>query len=36
MEPTMSIPTIAFYGARANIGTTSLVYHLAWRLDDMG
>ena len=32
----MSIPTIAFYGARANIGTTSLVYHLAWRLDDMG
>jgi chromosome partitioning protein len=32
----MSIPTIAFFNAQAGVGTTSLVYHLAWMYQGLG
>ncbi len=32
----MSVPIIAFFNNKGGIGTTSLVYHLAWMYADMG
>jgi chromosome partitioning protein len=32
----MSTPTIAFFNAQAGVGTTSLVYHLAWMYQGLG
>ena len=32
----MSAPVIAFFSAKRGVGTTSLVYHLAWMLADLG
>lgn len=30
------IPVIAFFNTQGGVGTTTLVYHLAWKLADMG
>ena len=30
------IPVIAFINGKSRVGTTTLVYHLAWKLADMG
>ncbi len=32
----MSIPVVAFFNNKGGVGKTSLVYHLAWMLSDMG
>ena len=32
----MSVPVLTFFNNKSGIGTTSLVYHLAWMLSDMG
>lgn len=32
----MSVPVIAFFNNKGGVGTTSLVYHLAWMFSDLG
>ena len=32
----MSVPVIAFFNSKGGVGTTSLVYHLAWMFNDLG
>jgi cellulose biosynthesis protein BcsQ len=32
----VSVPIIAFFSAKSGVGTTSIVYHLAWTFADMG
>ena len=32
----MNVPVIAFFSNKAGVGTTSLVYHLAWMFSDLG
>ena len=32
----MSIPVIAFFNNKSGVGKTSMVYHLAWMLSDLG
>ncbi len=32
----MSVPVVAFFNNKGGVGKTSLVYHLAWMLADMG
>ena len=32
----MSIPVVTFFNNKGGVGKTSLVYHLAWMLSDMG
>ena len=33
---TMSVPVLTFFNNKGGVGKTSLVYHLAWMLSDMG
>ncbi len=33
---TMSVPVLTFFNNKSGVGKTSLVYHLAWMLSDMG
>jgi cellulose biosynthesis protein BcsQ len=30
------IPVIAFFSGKSGVGNTTLVYHMAWKLADMG
>ena len=32
----MSVPVLTFFNNKGGVGKTSLVYHLAWMLSDMG
>ena len=32
----MSVPVITFFNNKGGVGKTSLVYHLAWMLSDLG
>ena len=32
----MSVPVLTFFNSKGGVGKTSLVYHLAWMLSDMG
>jgi cellulose biosynthesis protein BcsQ len=32
----VSAPIVAFFSVRGGVGTTSLVYHLAWMFADLG
>jgi len=32
----VSVPVIAFFSAKSGVGTTSIVYHLAWTFADLG
>ena len=32
----MSIPVLTFFNNKGGVGKTSLVYHLAWMLNDLG
>ena len=32
----MTVPVLTFFNNKGGVGKTSLVYHLAWMLSDMG
>ena len=32
----MTVPVLTFFNNKGGVGTTSLVYHLAWTLSDVG